>query len=217
MTWVDSQTTGASLTVSKCHQKQHQKHLLFISCSWILTNALSLFLMCLHKHSFISHEYTACTAERFFRVDRAQEHLHYVVDICNDDLYILDAGETDVCPPFAPEGTPFSHFIEKETRERDVTGATATRDNLSRSTSSCSPTEGLPLTSSSSLIGEAAAVGREFIQSQCVNSQTPIDSLSKKFSSKSNGSPSAPSTPSFVQSCKDQNTNNNNTTTTTDS
>lgn len=33
----------------------------------------------------------ACTAERFFRVDRAQEHLHYVVDICNDDLYILDA------------------------------------------------------------------------------------------------------------------------------
>lgn len=35
----------------------------------------------------------ACTAERFFRIDRAQEHLHYVVDICNDDLYILDATE----------------------------------------------------------------------------------------------------------------------------
>lgn len=35
----------------------------------------------------------ACTAERFFRIDRHQEHLHYVVDICNDDLYILDAAD----------------------------------------------------------------------------------------------------------------------------
>ncbi|KAI1297394.1 Eye-specific diacylglycerol kinase [Halotydeus destructor] len=33
----------------------------------------------------------SCTAERFFRIDRAQEHLHYVVDICNDDLFVLDA------------------------------------------------------------------------------------------------------------------------------
>ncbi|XP_015794064.1 diacylglycerol kinase zeta-like [Tetranychus urticae] len=32
----------------------------------------------------------SCTAERYFRIDRAQEHLHYVVDICNDELYILD-------------------------------------------------------------------------------------------------------------------------------
>jgi len=36
---------------------------------------------------------TACTAERFFRVDRAQEHLHYVVDICTDDLYLLDPAD----------------------------------------------------------------------------------------------------------------------------
>ena len=149
-------------------------------------------------------------------MDRAQEHLHYVVDICNDDLYILDAGEPDVCPSFPPEGTPFSHFIDRETKERDVTGATVIRDNLSRNTSSGSPTEGLPLTSSS-LIGEAAAIGREFIQTQCVNRKTPVDSLSKQLSSKSDGSPSAPSTPSFVQSCKDQSTNNNNTTTTTGS
>ncbi|CAG2106022.1 unnamed protein product [Medioppia subpectinata] len=32
----------------------------------------------------------SCTAERFFRIDRAQEDLHFVVDICTDDLYILD-------------------------------------------------------------------------------------------------------------------------------
>lgn len=33
---------------------------------------------------------SACTAERFFRVDRAQEHLHYVTDIANEIIYILD-------------------------------------------------------------------------------------------------------------------------------
>lgn len=32
----------------------------------------------------------ACTAERFFRIDRAQEHLHYLTDIASDALYILD-------------------------------------------------------------------------------------------------------------------------------
>lgn len=32
----------------------------------------------------------ACTAERFFRVDRAQEHLHYITDIANEIIYILD-------------------------------------------------------------------------------------------------------------------------------
>ena len=37
----------------------------------------------------------SCTAERFFRIDRAQEHLHYVVDICNEELYILDSGEME--------------------------------------------------------------------------------------------------------------------------
>ena len=34
--------------------------------------------------------YTATTAERFFRIDRAQEHLHYITDISSEDLYILD-------------------------------------------------------------------------------------------------------------------------------
>lgn len=31
-----------------------------------------------------------CTAERVFRVDSGQEHLHYITDISSDDLYILD-------------------------------------------------------------------------------------------------------------------------------
>lgn len=33
---------------------------------------------------------TACTAERFFRIDKAQEHLHYLTDIATETMYILD-------------------------------------------------------------------------------------------------------------------------------
>lgn len=36
--------------------------------------------------------FSACTAERFFRIDRAQEYLHYVTDIAYDSLFILECG-----------------------------------------------------------------------------------------------------------------------------
>jgi len=34
--------------------------------------------------------WTATTAERFFRIDRALESVHYVTDIASHDLYIVD-------------------------------------------------------------------------------------------------------------------------------
>lgn len=40
-----------------------------------------------HKRDFC---YLACTAERFFRVDRDQEQLHYVTDVAVEAVYILD-------------------------------------------------------------------------------------------------------------------------------
>lgn len=40
----------------------------------------------------------ACTAERFFRVDRAQENLHYVSDIGHECLFILDTGIAPLTP-----------------------------------------------------------------------------------------------------------------------
>lgn len=45
------------------------------------------------------------TAERFFRIDRAQEDLYYVVDICHEDLFILDPqfDEKDDLDLFASE------------------------------------------------------------------------------------------------------------------
>lgn len=33
---------------------------------------------------------SACTAERFFRIDRAQEQLHYVTDVAVDTVYVLE-------------------------------------------------------------------------------------------------------------------------------
>ncbi|OWF56082.1 Diacylglycerol kinase zeta [Mizuhopecten yessoensis] len=39
-----------------------------------------------HRWCFLD----STTAERFFRIDRTQEHLHYITDISSEDLYILD-------------------------------------------------------------------------------------------------------------------------------
>nr|CAD7569287.1 unnamed protein product [Timema californicum] len=59
--------------------------------------------------SNLSADWCFVDSERFFRVDRAQEHLHFVMDIATDHLYVLDAeigtlpqtpeDETAVCSP----------------------------------------------------------------------------------------------------------------------
>uniref|UniRef100_A0A8D8M3J0 Diacylglycerol kinase n=1 Tax=Cacopsylla melanoneura TaxID=428564 RepID=A0A8D8M3J0_9HEMI len=48
------------------------------------------------------------TAERFFRIDRAQEHLHFVMDITSDTLFILDTlpPTPDDDPAFPSPATP---------------------------------------------------------------------------------------------------------------
>ena len=53
---------------------------------------------------------TACTAERCFRVDRAQENLHYVTDIATDVIYVLD----QECPtlPQTPENEMPNSLIQ---------------------------------------------------------------------------------------------------------
>lgn len=34
--------------------------------------------------------FLACTTERFFRIDRGQEQLHYVTDVAGEAVYVLD-------------------------------------------------------------------------------------------------------------------------------
>ncbi|XP_022237167.1 eye-specific diacylglycerol kinase-like [Limulus polyphemus] len=49
----------------------------------------------------------SCTAERFFRIDPAQEHLYYIVDICADELFILDYTATSSVDPNDQESEEF--------------------------------------------------------------------------------------------------------------
>lgn len=50
--------------------------------------------------------FAACTAERFFRIDKAQEHLHYLADVTHDSLYVLNTvtQTPDEEGPFLPVG-----------------------------------------------------------------------------------------------------------------
>jgi len=56
----------------------------------------------------------SCTAERFFRIDRAQEHLHYVTDISAEDVYILD---TMSVTSQAAAAANNNHLLERSSEE----------------------------------------------------------------------------------------------------
>lgn len=66
----------------------------------------------------ILNKIAACTAERVFRLDKAQEHLHYVMDVAGDELLVLDT-------PALPQ-TPEDEGIENGIRSR--TTPTPTED-----------------------------------------------------------------------------------------
>lgn len=59
----------------------------------------------------------SCTAERFFRIDRAQEQLHYVVDIGQDGVYILDPEQSPIAPE--PPPPPMTSPTTEETSALD--------------------------------------------------------------------------------------------------
>ena len=96
---------------SHCPLNRHRPLFVILSHLFILPLSFQSSLHVTYFLSLSTHlthsllENVACTAERYFRVDRAQEHLHYVVDICNEDLYILD--EDSICnnPPSSPSPT----------------------------------------------------------------------------------------------------------------
>lgn len=138
----------------------------------------------INKHCEESPEYSklssdwcfvdSCTAERFFRVDRAQEHLHYVTDIANEIIYILD----QECPtiPQTPEDEISPNFHHQPNAS-----------SLSESSDKESPREGTPSNKffNRSLSGGAGSGGTS-------DSLSPgVDCPSRKNSqgSQSSGSP----------------------------
>ncbi|XP_015432066.1 PREDICTED: eye-specific diacylglycerol kinase [Dufourea novaeangliae] len=73
----------------------------------------------------------SCTAERFFRIDRAQEQLHYVTDVAVDAVYVLEESATNQSSG-EPEPAKVSANQEPETahpspsEERPKTNAAMT-------------------------------------------------------------------------------------------
>ncbi|XP_037889129.1 eye-specific diacylglycerol kinase isoform X2 [Glossina fuscipes] len=56
-----------------------------------------------------------CTAEHYFRIDRAQEHLHYICDIAVDELYILDH-EAATMPQTPDQERSFAAYSQRQTQ-----------------------------------------------------------------------------------------------------
>lgn len=111
---------------------------------WVSERTTNVF-SALNIH-FITHSHcivqTACTAERCFRVDRAQENLHYVTDIATDVIYVLD----QECPtlPQTPENespanlaNPIISSMESSDKDsHDGTPLTPSKKFFNRSLSS---------------------------------------------------------------------------------
>lgn len=78
--------------------------------------------------------YPACTAERFFRVDRAQENLHFLTDIATDTMFILDQ-ELMILPQTPEDDRAPSGFLSKRTNF-----SSGSSDNLERESHENTPT-----------------------------------------------------------------------------
>lgn len=79
---------------------------------------------------------TGCTAERFFRVDKAQENLHYLSDIANDTIYILDQ-ELTTLPQTPEDETATSSLLTQQNNNQFSSGSS---DNLERESHENTPT-----------------------------------------------------------------------------
>uniref|UniRef100_A0A8B9Q5S8 Diacylglycerol kinase n=1 Tax=Apteryx owenii TaxID=8824 RepID=A0A8B9Q5S8_APTOW len=74
------------------------------------------------------HMGSATTADRFYRIDRAQEHLNYVTEISQDELYVLDpelvitqtVGTSPAMPDLVDSSSPCAVFQELHRAGRDL-------------------------------------------------------------------------------------------------
>lgn len=82
--------------------------------------------------------YIACTAERFFRIDRAQEHLHYMMDIANDTVYLLDSDQSTMAQTPTDDDTTGSSSFHT-THNYNSSGSSDNLDKDSRENTPSSP------------------------------------------------------------------------------
>lgn len=83
---------------------------------------------------------TACTAERFFRIDRSQETLHYLTDIATDTMYILD--QELMTLPQTPDGDGDDVAVSSSglPSKRNINFSSGSSDNLERESHENTPT-----------------------------------------------------------------------------
>lgn len=79
-------------------------------------------------------KFLACTAERFFRVDRAQENLHFLTDIATDSIFILDQ-ELMILPQTPDDDKANCRLLSKKTNF-----SSGSSDNLERESHENTPT-----------------------------------------------------------------------------
>ncbi|KAK2096689.1 hypothetical protein P7K49_025723 [Saguinus oedipus] len=53
-----------------------------------------------------TEEIPTTSADRFYRIDRSQEHLHFVMEISQDEIFILDPDMVVSQPSGTPPGMP---------------------------------------------------------------------------------------------------------------
>ncbi|XP_055373663.1 eye-specific diacylglycerol kinase isoform X2 [Condylostylus longicornis] len=94
------------------------------------------------------------TAERFFRIDRAQEHLHYIMDIANEEVFILDQ-ECATMPQTPDQERSFAAYQQKqERRYMERIGAENGRNSYNTNRSSMGNNDSPIVLSSVKLVGE---------------------------------------------------------------
>ncbi|XP_069355194.1 eye-specific diacylglycerol kinase isoform X13 [Maniola hyperantus] len=147
------------------------------------------------------------TAERFFRIDKAQENLHYPTDIGHENIYILDAA------PLTPDTESTAHPDTTATGSLDRTGPSVSLDtttglsvSLDISQSVDTPSAGVSLDvpeshASESGFGSPARTSEELLSPQTPPSgmlTAPAPKISIRPSSKT--SPQPPKIPSVQDS-----------------
>ncbi|XP_045763383.1 eye-specific diacylglycerol kinase isoform X10 [Maniola jurtina] len=148
------------------------------------------------------------TAERFFRIDKAQENLHYPTDIGHENIYILDAA------PLTPDTESTAHPDTTATASLDRTGPSVSLDtttglsvSLDISQSVDTPSAGVSLDvpeshASESGFGSPARTSEELLTPQTPPSGLLTAPAAPKISIRpsSKTSPQPPKTPSVQDS-----------------
>ncbi|CAH2257285.1 jg26107 [Pararge aegeria aegeria] len=127
------------------------------------------------------------TAERFFRIDKAQENLHYPTDIGHENIYILDAA------PLTPDTESTVHPDTTATASLDRTGPSVSLDtttglsvSLDISQSVDTPSAGVSLDVPESHASESGLGSPARTSEEMLSPQTPPSGM------QSQSTPSAP-------------------------